>query len=51
MSERGLPAVDVIEELIAVELGSNRYRNGLQELKKDVLFNLRRICRAGLKLL
>jgi hypothetical protein len=36
---------------ITVELSSIRYRNGLQEVKEDVLFILRRICLAGLKLL
>ncbi|HEY0366640.1 MAG TPA: hypothetical protein VGC73_09220 [Pyrinomonadaceae bacterium] len=36
---------------IAVELSSIRYRTGLQEVKENVLFILRRFSRAGLELL
>ena len=34
-----------------VELGAVQQRYGLKEVKEDVLFILRRICRAGLELL
>jgi hypothetical protein len=35
----------------AVELSAVQQRYGLKEVKEDVLFILRRICRAGLELL
>jgi hypothetical protein len=42
---------DQLGKLVAVELSSIWYRNGLKEVKEDVLFHLRCICRGRLELL
>ena len=56
-SKGGVSAVDAWRYALAlcreitVELGRTESRNGLQEVREDVLSILRRTCRAGLELL